>query len=80
MPERAVREQELMHASEQQPASESESMGVRRLPRGQNELLSLRVHELLRVRRLLVARSEGHRKRARSAERARITARESEDC
>ena len=45
-----------MHKSKQQPASESESMGERRLPRGQNEYLLPRVRELPRVRRSLGAK------------------------
>ena len=77
MPERAVQEQELMHESEQQPASESESMGVRRLPGGQNELLLPRVRELPRVRRSLGAKVAARERGALSGpgslpERARI--------
>ena len=77
MQERAVQEQELMHESEQQPASESESMGVRRLPGGQNELLLPRVRELPRVRRSLGAKVAARERGALSGpgslpERARI--------
>ena len=51
-----VQKQKLMHENKQQPASQSESMGERRLPRGQNEYLLPRVRELPRVRSLLEAK------------------------
>ena len=67
-----------MHERGQQPASESESMGVRRLalPGGQNELLP-RVRELPRVRRSLGAKVAARERGALSGpgslpERARI--------
>ena len=67
----------LMHKSKQQPASESESMGERWLPRGQHEYLLLRVCELPRVRRSLGAKVATRKRGALSGpgslpERARI--------
>ena len=69
-----MREQELLRESEQQPTSQSESMGERQLPRGQEGILLPRVRELPGERRSL-----GAKVAARSAERARVAARESED-
>ena len=88
MTERGVREQELMHESKQQPASES--LEQRWLPGGQNKYLLPRVRELPRVRRSLgakvAARERGALsgpgslpKRARIAEAAR-DAETSETC
>ena len=68
---------ELVQESEQQPASQSESMGERRLPRGQEYTLLPRVRELPRERRSLGAKVAARERGALSGprslpERARI--------
>ena len=72
-----MREQELLRESEQQPTSQSESMGKRQLPRGQEGILLPRVRELPGERRSLGAKVAARERGALSGpgslpERARI--------